>query len=215
METATPLLFRLFNEIASRSDRWFRRPGSVEVRPVCRASGMKPGPGCGELTEDYFLPGFSTEEACTVHRLATVDAETGREVCDACSAGRRTGRVTVEVLPPDFTAWARENGRPYAQAPGHERSCERYCASQALTIRSPLAGKAYRTRGAGADQAIFFSADAPADAGKLFWFVDRKLIASGPPEQKVFFPLEPGEYRLTCLDSEGRSDEVAFSVVAR
>jgi penicillin-binding protein 1C len=103
----------------------------------------------------------------------------------------------------------------FAAVPAHEISCERCCANQPLAIRSPLAGRTYQTRGTGSDQALFFSADAPADTGKLFWFVDRKLIASGPPEKKVFFPLEPGQYRLTCVDDEGRSDEIAFSVVDR
>jgi len=214
-ETATPLLFKLFNEIALGSDRWFKRPPSVGSRKVCRASGLPPQDWCSGVVDEYYLPGFSSEERCGFHRRVMVDSATGREVCDSCSAGRVTAGVVIEDFPPDYAAWARQNGETFASVPRHEPSCERYNADRQLSISSPLAGRTYQVRGTGSDQALFFSADAPADAGKLFWFVDKKLVASGPPGKKVFFSLEPGRYRLTCMDDEGRSDDVEFSVARR
>ena len=61
-------------------------------------------------------------------------------------------------------------------------------------------------------QQLALSANTPPDVQKLYWFENGKLTASGPPEEKLFLPLEKGEHHLVVMDDQGRMDAVTFVV---
>ncbi|HUR66031.1 MAG TPA: penicillin-binding protein 1C, partial [Chitinophagaceae bacterium] len=63
--TATPLLFRIFNTIDYDSDEeWFKQPEDCDIRQVCSETGLVPAEHCKSLVTDYFIPLISSTKVC-------------------------------------------------------------------------------------------------------------------------------------------------------
>jgi membrane carboxypeptidase/penicillin-binding protein PbpC len=46
----------------------------------------------------------------------------------------------------------------------------------------------------------------------VHWLVDRRLLASCDPGERIFYEPERGRHRLDCVDDQGRSHTVYFVV---
>ncbi|MDX5319715.1 MAG: penicillin-binding protein 1C, partial [Bacteroidota bacterium] len=58
-ESATPLLFYLFQAVQPRSkEHWLFAPDDLSLREICTETGMIPGKHCVNLGQDYFIPGI-------------------------------------------------------------------------------------------------------------------------------------------------------------
>lgn len=217
IEIATPLLFSVFNEVARGSDKWFTKPEGLGVRKVCALSGAVPNKHCSRLIDDYYIPGISSEEPCALHKEIRVDRDTGYRVCEHCDKGKSVKEKVIVEYPPEFIAWAASRDLPLAKAVEHNPSCPRFASGDAPKIKFPLKGGVYyyREKEKEEEQALALEAVGGSDASRLFWFVNKEFLGESAPGGKIFFPLKPGKYKLTCLDSRGRSDEVDFSVYYR
>ena len=69
-------------------------------------------------------------------------------------------------------------------------------------ILSPLSGTEYYVDG-GNRSKIILQASADYGVGKLFWFIDSRLIAQTKPNEKFEWQAEPGEYSISVVDSNG------------
>ncbi|MFQ5751123.1 MAG: penicillin-binding protein 1C, partial [bacterium] len=84
-EVAAPILMSLFEVLEKpTSNRWFVQPESVELRQVCSVSGMPVSKFCVSRKEEWFLPGISPNQPCTIHQLIFIDKETGQRLCSHC-----------------------------------------------------------------------------------------------------------------------------------
>ena len=80
-------------------------------------------------------------------------------------------------------------------------------------IVSPAGGAEYFISGVqGSAHEINLQAKVPNEAGQLFWFVNGSLYKTALPEEKIFMPMTPGMYLITCADNFGRSATVEFRV---
>ena len=61
-------------------------------------------------------------------------------------------------------------------------------------------------------QKILLDASVANDTRKIYWFMNRKLIFSGDPRERVFVTPSVGTHNLICMDDAGRSAEITMTV---
>ena len=214
-EAAGPVLFDLFNALAEKKGgRWYVQPFEVDRREVCAQSGMVMSPHCPHSREEYYIPGVSSNDTCTVHREFAIDNETKTRLCSHCRIGREYEMVVFEIWPPKIATWMERSGISVDKIPEHYPECSRLISGAAPVIHSPSANCEYTIR-PGVDtqyQKILLEASVSNDTRSIFWFLNSKLIFHGSPTEKVFIDPVPGRHNLTCMDEEGRSTEMTLLI---
>jgi penicillin-binding protein 1C len=214
-EAAGPVLFDLFNALAKQEDtRWYVQPLEVDRREICTLSGMVMSTHCPHSKEEYYIPGVSPNNTCTVHKAFAIDEATGSRLCSHCRIGREYEMKVFEIWPPKIATWMERNGMSVDRIPEHHPECSRMIAGAAPVIHSPSANCEYVIR-RGADiqyQKILLEASVSNDTRNIFWFLDSELIFHGTPTEKVFITPVSGKHTLTCMDEEGRSTEVTLVI---
>ncbi|HYC27323.1 MAG TPA: penicillin-binding protein 1C, partial [Chitinophagaceae bacterium] len=84
--TATPLLFKIFNTIDydSNSD-WYSPAANCELRQVCSETGLPPGLLCTNLVSDYFIPLVSTTRQCDHLKELKLSPDASLSFCESCA----------------------------------------------------------------------------------------------------------------------------------
>jgi len=169
---------------------------------------------CASTKDELYLPGISPNQKCNIHQLILVDKKTGKRLCSHCRIGRKYEEKIVEQWPAEIATWMERNGYPIEKIPEHFAGCSKIAIGEKPVIRSPLADNEYRIRQSVAlkYQKILLDASVSNQTKKIFWFLNGKLIFSGPSTEKVFIEPTIGNHSLMCMDDEGRSSEVKFVV---
>jgi penicillin-binding protein 1C len=214
-EVAGPILFDVFDAISDKDDwRWFAPPYSVGTRKVCAASGMTPNQDCPHMVEELFLRGVSPTTQCRVHRAFYVDQETDYRLSKSDLEGHSYERKIFEIWPPEVATWMERNGYPLQKIPPLLPASQTMMAGTGPVIRSPDATCEYELRrGVSPEyQKILLDASVENSVNKIFWFLDGKLVWSGPPEEKTFVRPQVGEHTLVCEDDHGRSTSMKLVI---
>lgn len=214
-DTAAPLLFDLFTMVASHQNlHWFVMPAGMEQRRVCSMSGGLATPYCPTSRKDWFLPGTSSNEVCSMHQLIHVDSKTGHRLCSQCKLGRTFHDQVATRWPAEVATWLTRNGYPIDEIPKHLPSCTRVPEGDPPIIHSPQPEAEFRLRRgvAPAFQKILLDASVSNTSKTLFWFVDGTLLHKGNPDDRVFYTPTRGSHTLMCMDEEGRSTSVEIVV---
>jgi len=169
---------------------------------------------CASAKEELYLPGISPNQKCNIHQLILVDKKTGHRLCSHCRIGRKYEEKIVEQWSAEIATWMERNGYPIEKIPAHFPGCSKLASGERPIIRSPSPNSEFKIRPA-VDlkyQKILVDASVSNRTKNIFWFLDGKLIYSGEPSQKIFITPKIGTHNLLCLDDEGRSSEVKFTV---
>ncbi len=219
IKAAAPVVVSIFNHLSRTEDVWFAKPEGMAERTVCAVSGEPVSEACSANVTDLYLPGVSRSEPCSIHRLIQVRRSDGAQVCSTCMTESRShyNRRSVEVWPPDVSAFLRTMGKRIAPLPKHNPTCTASHLDQSLKLKSPLPSGFYAvTRAVGAEQQkILLQAYSQRASGLLFWYLNDRLIAQGPPDKTFFVDAIPGRHRLTVMNTWGDSDSVTFFVRRR
>ncbi len=214
-EAAAPILFSIITTLEkSRSSTWFEAPDGLDRRRVCAASGHICTDLCSSTTGEYYIPGVSPSRFCEVHQTVFVDTSTGYRLCSKSGRNEHTQEIICEIWPPEVASFLRENGHSIQPVPTLSPECTRIVDNHPPMIKSPSDGVEYRIR-AGIDteyQKILLKASVSNSTNRIYWFLDEELIHSGSASDRVFIDPTPGYHSLVCIDKEGRSTEVVFSV---
>ncbi|MBU1319662.1 MAG: penicillin-binding protein 1C [candidate division Zixibacteria bacterium] len=214
-ESAAPILFSIFTALHEYDDGgWFVEPRGVERRQVCSVSGMPMSENCVSACTEMYIPGVSPFRKCNIHEKILVDKKENVRLCSHCRADRDCEERIVEQWPADVAIWLERTGHAVEKIPEHYPQCPVVVAGDAPIILSPMAEAEYKIR-TGVDlsyQNILLDASVSNRTRKIFWFVDRELVYSGTPMQRVFINPEPGKHSVVCTDDEGRSSEIKFVV---
>ena len=220
---AAPLFFSIADSLPGvRGGPLRPRPGpNLDVRrvAVCAPTGDLPGPHCPRKGWSWFIPGVSPIKVSTVHRAAPVDAATGLR---ACRSGARGVREEVfEFWPSDLEAVLRRAGIAVRRPPPWSPGCGMdtlAATGEAPRIHSPLSAVTYHAPGADAAAAgqggVLFAATAEADAKRLFWFVNDRLVAEVARGGRHFWTPRPGRFTVRAVDDAGRAAAVEIDVRA-
>lgn len=214
-EVAGPILFSMFAALAAQEDsRWFVQPVSVGMRQVCITSGMPATERCAAVTDEMYIEGVSPNQLCTMHELIIVDRATGERLCKHCRSGHRYEEKVITRWPTQIATWMARNGFQLDRIPGHNPQCALIGAGDAPVIVSPADNAEFKIR-RGVDlefQKILLDASVSNETHTIYWFLNRKLIYSGDPGEKVFITPVIGAHTLICMDETGRSSQVTMTI---
>ncbi|MBI5267542.1 MAG: penicillin-binding protein 1C [candidate division Zixibacteria bacterium] len=213
-DISAPLMFDIFNQLRQNGqNHWFEMPPGIELRAVCAVSGQVVGEACPDKIGECHIPGVSPSTVCTVHHERLVDRSTGNALCTRCASGKEVGKMVVESWPPRMSAWLLSKGM-LAAAPPHNPDCGSELAGDGPVITSPERDAVFilRPKSPKAYQQILFQASAPADARRVYWFLDGQFFASASNDSAVFYAPVTGKHELLCLDVYGRSSCLTFRV---
>ncbi len=211
---ATPLMIEIFHElVGQKAEEWFAMPKGVGMRRVCALSGKLPGPFCSETREELYIEGVSPIERCDLHQRILVDRSTGYRHCAACSDGYDLVDSIVVVYPSKTAGWLALNGIA-TSLPEHNPKCRTMLQGDAPVIVSPEDNASYEIASEIPRdyQQILLQASVQNCRSRLHWFLNGEHYRTVPSGQRLFYPPQPGSYRLTCVDDQGRASSVRFSV---
>ncbi len=219
--TATPLLFQLFNALDYNSARgWFRPPASLTSRLVCPQTGDVPGDSCRNPITDYVIEGVSRVRVCQ-HRKAVWTNQAGTMAyCAHCRPDHRDGLLATPVvrrmypnLAPNVLAFYQRQRIPIETVPPHNPACERVSGLAGPLITSLNEGSEYYVNPARPAE-LELGCQAANDVQTVFWYLNDKLYRRASPTEAVFFRPRPGPLKISCADDRGRHSDLRVLVRA-
>lgn len=211
-ETATPLLFSVFNSLDYNSPKgWYRAPEAVAVRLVCAASGDIPVEFCTNKIVDHHLMGVSPYRRCSHRKWVFTDAAAQLTYCPYCLPGNGYVRRSVPNLAPELIAYYEQKKLPYEKEPPHNPACERVFSDGAPFIVSPNEGSEYYIR-KDEPQQILLSCQAANNVEEVYWYINDKLYQKSAPTAAVFMSPPPGRVKISCSDDKGRNTDIWIEV---
>ncbi|GAB2606912.1 penicillin-binding protein 1C [Spirosoma areae] len=217
--TATPLLFQLFNTLDYNSPTgWFRIPKTatqLSSRLICPETGDIPGEFCTNPVTDYCIMGVSRYRRCQ-HRKAVFTNSAGTlSYCAHCRPDTGTIRRSYPNLSPEVTAFYQSRHLPVETIPPHNPACERVFGTSAGSagpqITSPNNGSEYFINPKQPAE-LELACQAANDAQTVFWYLNDKLYRRVRPTEGIFFKPRPGVLKISCADDKGRSSDIRIVV---
>lgn len=213
---AGPLLFDLLR-ITSPGGKLPQKPdgpGITEIE-VCAHSHQLPGPFCTERITIQTLSGKTQLKPCEYCKQIFIDPKSGFRLSGECLDRKKLKKMIIRTLPPQLARWRAENNMEVPIIPPLAPDCDLIPAGNAPKIVSPASTTPYLLR---KDtplryQQIGLKADAEADSGILYWFLDGRLVKKGEFNQKLFTEVEAGNHKISVTDSLGRTDSIVFEVL--
>ncbi len=213
-EVAAPLLFSLFQEISEdNTNSWLKRPTGVGEREVCALSGELANGVCPALRRADYIKDVSSLRHCKIHREILVDRITGKLLCRACSSNNHAEEKVVEFWPSRLNSWLISQGGA-APLPEHDPNCSGQLSDQGPVVSSPESFGVYkiRTDAPLEYQQILLAASVAPDCSQIHWFIDNNLLMTSKPSERVFYQPKSGKHSVMCVDDQGRSATVDFTV---
>lgn len=210
--TATPLLFKIFNTIDydSNSD-WYEPPQGCELRQVCSESGLPPGPNCTNLISDYFFPLISSTKICGHLQEVKVSPDFSISYCEACAPTTGYIKKLYKVVAPELQDYFTKAGKPYQIIPPHNPACERIFKGEGPAITFPVNGAEYFISKKDPEP-LQLTASVPADVSKIYWYINDRFYKTASRGEKQFFVPEEGPVKIGCSDDKGRSRTIMIRV---
>lgn len=211
--TATPLLFDIFNSIDYNSQsRWFFPPEDLDFRLVCSETGLPPNDYCTNLINDYYLPTVSANRHCMHLREVAVAADEHFSYCMTCLPPDGYKKKLYPNYPSELIALYRAEHIAFEDIPPHNPDCPRILSGGAPVITSPVAGKEY-ILDRDEEQQLLLAATTDNQVRTLYWFVNDRLYTQAGAGERVFFtPPGRGSVKISCSDDRGRNTDVWIKV---
>jgi penicillin-binding protein 1C len=192
VNTATPLLFKIFNTIDYDDDnQWFVKPPSVDSRIVCAESGLLPGEYCKNLVTGYFIPGVSSARTCNHLREVIVSADEKISYCRDCMPVNGYRKKLYKNIPTEIQRYYQENHIAYQKVPPHNPSCEKIFRDEGPVITSLSAGFEYPISKK-TPEPLQLSCHYGNDVNKIYWYINNRFYKSTDAGSRQFFISEEG-----------------------
>jgi penicillin-binding protein 1C len=210
--TATPLLFKIFNTVDYDSNsEWYSPPADCGLRQVCSESGLPPGQHCTNLVSDYFFPLISSTRSCMHLQEYKVSPDLAVTYCEACAPTVGYTKRLYKVYEPELLQFLSQSGSPYQGVPPHNSACERIFQGGGPAIAFPQNGAEYFIDKT-SPEPLQLRAQAAADVTKVYWYINDRFYKASSRGEKLFFVPEEGPVKITCSDDKGRSRSVWIKV---
>lgn len=210
--TATPLLFRIFNTIDYDSDEeWFKQPDDCDIRQVCSETGLVPAEHCSSIVTDYFIPLISSTKTCDNRQEIMISPNEKISYCKSCAPASGYKKKWFKTVEPEMQAWFEDNRIAYDRIPAHNPDCEVIFKGAAPVINSPVNGTEYLINKKNPEP-LQLSCKTANDVSKVYWYINNKFYKSSNAGEKQFFvPLE-GPVKISCTDDKGRNRDIRIMV---
>lgn len=206
-ETATPLLFDVFNNIEySTRTGWFKKTKNIVYKKVCAESGDIPNDFCHNQVIDYAIMGVSPSFKCQHLKYIITNLKKTESYCTECAPKNGVIKVLYPNISTELAEYYIKRQIPYIKIPAHNKNCTRVFLENAPEIMSPNDGSEYYI---GEDnQQIQLACRCTNDVQKVYWYVNDKLIKTVNAEEAVFINLSKGKVKISCSDDKGRSTNI-------
>ncbi|KAA6440090.1 penicillin-binding protein 1C [Dyadobacter flavalbus] len=206
--TATPLLFSIFNSLDYNSPKgWYKPTEKVSLRKVCAVSGDVPSEFCTNQILDYHIAGVSAYKKCQHLRWVFTDPSGKISYCTYCLPENGFEKRTYANLAPELIAFNEMQKIPYQKIPPHNPACERVFHEGAPLIVSPNEGSEYYIRKEEPQQ-LQLACHTANDVQEVFWYVNDKLSKRAAPHEGIFINPPLGRVKISCSDDKGRNSDV-------
>jgi len=210
--TATPLLFKIFNTIDYNPDgEWFAPPPDCELRQVCSESGLPPGPYCTNIVSDYFIPLISSTAICQHMQEVKLSADGTISYCNSCAPATGYSKKLFKIIPPEMQTYFENNGIAYVKVPPHNPNCERLFKGDGPAITSPLNGTEYYISRKDPEP-LALMAQTANDVTKVYWYINDQFYKTTNAHEKQFFVPTEGPVKISCTDDKGRNRDIWIKV---
>ncbi|MBC7236125.1 MAG: penicillin-binding protein 1C [Chloroflexi bacterium] len=108
---AAPIWNAVMRSVHRQTPPAWPRPEGLREVEVCALSGLLPSAACPHRRVELFLAENAPAQVCSLHRLLTLDARTGRIASNDTPADARLMR-TVTFWPSEALGWAIAEGLP-------------------------------------------------------------------------------------------------------
>ncbi len=212
-ETASPLLFNVFNEVDRNSQReWFMAPEEeIEFRLVCTESGKVPDDFCTSKEMDYFIPTVSSNEKCTHLREVWISPDSTISYCTTCQPDAGYIAAEYQNYSPEILTYFEQYQIKYDKIPTHNPDCERVFANGVPEITSPVEGVDYFVDEVDSTE-IMLTCNVANDVEKVYWYVNNKFYKMAGANEKVFYYPPEGKLKISCTDDKGRNANTWITV---
>lgn len=211
-ETATPLLFRLFNTIDYDADKdWFSQPEECGIRKVCSETGLPPGDYCESTISDYFIPLVSANRNCEHSREIPVSADGKYSYCMQCLPASGYKKERYRLLDAALLRWMDERKIAYRKIPPHNPDCEQVFRAGAPAILSPRNGAEYLLERKNPEP-LMLQCQAATDVVRVHWYINDRYYKSAAATERIFFIPESGPVKISCTDDKGRNRTIRINV---
>lgn len=211
-ETATPLLFRIFNTLDYDADRaWFTPPKNLEQRMVCSETGLPPAQHCSNLILDYFIAGISSAQPCNNIAEISVSADEKISYCKSCEPVSGFRRKWYKLLAPELQSWMQANSISFAPVPPHNPGCEKIFKEGAPAISSPVNGTEYLISRKNPEP-LQLVCETGNDVSRVFWYINNKFYKAADAGSKQFFMPAEESIKISCTDDKGRNRDIKITV---
>jgi penicillin-binding protein 1C len=210
--TATPLLFKIFNTIDYDADeQWFTKPASLDTRMVCAETGLLPGDYCDHLITGYFIPGVSSAKTCTHLQEVIISADEKMSYCRSCMPANGYKKKLYRIIPPEMQRYYEENKIAYQKLPPHNPACEKIFREEGPVITSPSSGFEYLISKKDPEP-LQLSCHSSNDVNKIYWYINNRFYKATTAGSKQFFIPEEGPVKISCTDDKGRNRDIWIKV---
>lgn len=210
--TATPLLFKIFNTVDYNNDgEWFAPPKELEQRQVCSVTGLPPGPYCTNTLLDYFIPLSSSTQTCQHMQEIKVSADSSISYCESCAPSTGYIRKIYPVIAGEMQEYFSSNNKAFRKIPPHNPDCEKVFKGDGPVIISPTNGTEYYINKK-APEPIQLAARPGTDVTKLFWYINDQFYCSTAAGEKQFLVPSEGPVKISCTDDKGRNRNIYIKV---
>ena len=210
LKSAAPLFFRIADALPlirpMDADKEDKPPSGVARVDICAASGDLPNQWCPQTRKTWFIPGVSPIKLSTLHQPVMIDTRTGKAACPPWDP-KFTRQEVFEFWPSDLQQLFKAAGLPRKSPPASEKDCQTFAdQGEAPRIKHPVSQVAYTLKLSNPEDRIPLQASAGADAVRLYWFHEQRLLGqTRPGETLEWRPLRSGAIRLYVSDDHGRS----------
>jgi penicillin-binding protein 1C len=210
--TATPLLFKIFNTIDYDSDReWFQQPKDCDIRMVCSETGLPPADHCTNTVSDYFIPLVSSTQTCNNMQEVVLSADEKIAYCKTCMPAAGYKKKWYKTVTPDMQHYFEERHIAYQAIPPHYPGCERLFKDGAPAITSPKSGSEYLLSKK-KPEPLQLACNTGNDVSKVYWYINNRFYKAADAKTKQYFVPEEGPVKISCTDDKGRNRDVWIRV---
>lgn len=210
--TATPLLFKIFNTLDYDSNsEWYTPTEDCSIRKVCSESGLPPGPMCSNVVLDYFIPLVSRSATCSHMQEVKISPDSSISYCENCAPVSGYIKKMYRIASPEMQEYFQTTGMRYEKLPPHNPECDKIFMGDGPGITSPLNGNEYYID-AKDPEPLMLTARAGADVSRVFWYINDEFYKVTRVGEKQFFVPRQGRVKISCTDDKGRNRDIVIHV---
>lgn len=215
-DMAAPLFFQLVRKVAAQTKmpRKLEPPAGLNLARVsiCEDTGDIANAYCERVVDSYFIPGVSAVKMSGVARLIPIDVASGLRACR--HQPPQTEMRRYNFWPSDVLEAYAAAGIPIRRPPAFKEDCaevETFGRGHAPQILLPADGSRFLLRPE-AKEKIALKANADADASKIYWFWDNRLVGQSRAGQVLEVEPVSGRHEIRAVDDMGRETVVNIEV---